>query len=128
MGEFHIDLGIGSIAAGGHIEIMDGDRVAQPGAFAEHRGNVAAIGLAAETLNVEALERQPREHDDAVIALLTVERDVLVAKPLEALARKSVVRAFGLLQTQDVRTDRLDELGDEIDAQPHRIDVPGGDR
>ena len=48
------------------------------------------------------LERQAREHDDAVIALLPVERDVLVAEPLEALERESVVGALGLLQAQDV--------------------------
>ena len=54
-------------------------------------------------------ERQPREHDDAVIALLAVERDVLVAQPLETLAREFVVRALGLLQAEDVGADGLDE-------------------
>ena len=106
---------------------MHRDRIAQPGALAEHRGNMAAVGLAAEALDVEALERQPRQHDDAVIALLAVERDVLVAEPLEALERKGVVRTFGLLQAENVRPHRLDEFRDQIDAQPHRIDVPGGE-
>ena len=125
VGEFRIDRRIGNVAAGRDIEIMHRDRIAQPGALAEHRGDMAAIGLAAETLDVEAFERQSRKHDDAVIALLAVERDVLVAEPLETLARKSVVRALGLLQAKDVGPDRLDEFGDQIDAQPHRIDVPG---
>ena len=66
-------------------------------------------------------------HHDAVIALLSVERDVLVAEPLEALERKLVVRTLGLLQADDVRPHRLDELRHEVDAQPHRVDVPGGD-
>ena len=125
VGEFRIDRRIGNVAAGGNIEIVHRDRIAQSGALAEHRGNMPAVGLAAEALDVEALERQPREHDDAVIALLAVERDVLVAEPLEALERKVVVRALRLLQAENVRTNRLDEFGDQIDAQPHRIDVPG---
>ena len=62
-----------------------------------------------------------------MIALLPVERDVLIAEPLEALERKRIVRTLGLLQAQHVRPHRLDELGDEIDAQADRIDVPGGD-
>src|SRR5207253_1911994 len=76
---------------------------------------------------VEALERQSREHDHAVIALLPVEGDVLVAETAEPLERKAVVRALGFLQAQDIGPRRLHELGDEIDAQAHRIDVPGRD-
>ena len=83
--------------------------------------------LPQKLVDAEALERQPREHGDAVIALLAVERDVLVAEPLEALERKGVVRALGFLQAEHVRPRRLDELRHQIDAQPHRIDVPGGD-
>jgi hypothetical protein len=60
-----------------------------------------------------------------VIALLAVERDALVTEPLEALERKAVVGALGLLQAENVGTNRLDEFGDQIDAQSHRIDVPG---
>src|SRR5271155_4791747 len=74
------------------------------------------------------LEWQPREHHDAVVAFLAVERDVVVAQPLETLARESVVRALGLLQTKNVGTRGLDKLRDEIDAKAHRVDVPGGDR
>ena len=104
---------------------MHRDGVAQSGALAEHRGDMATVGLAAEALDIEAFERQSRQHDDAVIALLAVERHVIVAEPLETLAWKSVVGTFGLLQAKYVGTDRLDEFGDQIDAQPHRIDVPG---
>ena len=125
---FAIERGIGNVAAGRHVEIMQRDRVLQPSALAELTADMAAIDLAAESADSASLERQPREHHDAVIALLAVERDMLVAKPLEALARKAVVGAFGLLQAQDIGTHRFDEFGDEIDAKPHRIDVPGGDR
>src|ERR1700686_705325 len=113
------------MASGGDIEIMHRDRVAQSGALAEHRGDVPAVGLAAEAVDYEALERPPRQHDDAVIALLAVERDMLIAEPLEALERKAVVGALRLLEAEDVGTNRLDEFGDQVDAQPHRIDVPG---
>jgi hypothetical protein len=63
-----------------------------------------------------------------VVPFLAVKRDVLIAEPLEALARKAIVRAFGLLQTQDIGPHRFDKFGDQIDAKTHRIDVPGGDR
>ena len=42
--EFRIDRGIGNVAAGRHVEIMQRDRIAQAGALAEHRRDVAAIG------------------------------------------------------------------------------------
>src|SRR5215217_2045102 len=86
-----------------------------------------AVGLAAKALCRMRLERKARKHDDAVIALLSVEGDVLITEAPEALERKLVVRALGLLQTEDIRPRRLDELRDQIDAQAHRIDVPGGD-
>ena len=72
-------------------------------------------------------ERHARDYRNAVIALLSVEGDVLVAEPFETLARKLVVGARGLLQAKHVRPHGLDEFRDEIDAQTHRVDVPGGD-
>src|SRR5215831_11099673 len=107
---------------------MQRDGLAQARALAENRADVTAIALAAERLNIETFKRQPREHHDAVISFLTVERDVLIAEPLEALAGKFVVGTFGLLQTQDIGSNGLYESGDAADAQPHGVDVPGGDR
>src|SRR3974377_547442 len=107
---------------------MQRELVLQPRFVPEHDGNVATVLLPAESLHVDPLERYARDHRDAVIALLPVERDVLIAEPLEALERKSLVRALRLLQAEYVRPHRLDELGDEIDAQADRIDVPGRDR
>src|SRR5262245_7799992 len=77
-------------------------------------------------MHIKAFERQPREHRDPVIALLPVDRSVDIAEPAQSLLRKAVIRAFGLLQAQDVRTHRLDELRHQVDAQEHRVDVPGG--
>src|SRR5204862_3009901 len=47
------------------------------------------------------------------------------AERLEHLARKQLVRALGLLQAQDVRLGFLEQAAHEVDAQPHRVDVPG---
>ncbi len=127
VGEFRIDRRIGNVAARRHVEIMQRDRVLEAGALTEHDRNVPAVVLAAKRLDRAGLERQPRQHDDAVMAFLAVERDVLVAEPLEALEREPVVRALGLLQAQDIGTHRFDEFGDEIDAEADGIDVPGRD-
>ena len=45
---FGLTAGIGHVAARGHVEIMQRDRVAQARALAEHRRDVPAIGLAAK--------------------------------------------------------------------------------
>jgi hypothetical protein len=77
-------------------------------------------------LDVESFERKAREHHHAVVALLPVERHVLVAEALETLERKPVVGTLCFLRAQDVRANRFHEFGNAVDAQPHRIDVPGG--
>jgi hypothetical protein len=68
-----------------------------------------------------------REHDYAVISLLPIEHGVLVSQTLETLERKPIVRTLGFLQAEDIRPDRFDEFRHALDAQPYRIDVPGGD-
>ena len=125
--EFRIDLGIGLVAAGRHIEIMQRHGLVEAGALAQHHRDMAAIGLAAEVLQIDAVERPAREHGDAVIALLAVERRVFIAEPLEALERKDLVRAFGFLQAKYVRPRAFEKFRDQVDAQADGIDVPGGD-
>jgi hypothetical protein len=83
--------------------------------------DVAAVLLAAVIVDRDALERQPREHRDAMIALLPVQRGVLIAEALEALQREGVVRAFGLLQADHVRPHRLDEARDQINPQANEL-------
>ena len=128
VGELHVDRGVRLVAAGRDIEIVHRDRVAQAGLLAERHRDMAAVGLAAIIVDRDALERQAREHRDAVIALLPVQRGVDVAEALEALQRKRIVRAFRLLQADHVGPHRLDVAGDQIDAQADRVDVPGGER
>jgi hypothetical protein len=128
VGEFPIDRRIRNIAAGRNVEIVQRDRVRQSGPLAERDRDMPAVALAAIVADRRRLERQSRNHHHAVVAFLAVERDVLIAKSLEALARKTVVRTLGLLQAQDIGAHRFDEFGDQIDAETHRIDVPGGER
>ncbi len=52
---------------------------------------------------------------------------MLVAKPLEALERKSVIGALRLLQAQDVGLGASQEARHQLAPQPDRVDVPGGD-
>ena len=80
--EFRVDLGVGLVAAGRHVEIMDGDRFS---AMLDRCGDVAGVVLAAELPAVDAAERPTRDDGDAVIALLTVHCDVAVAGLAERL-------------------------------------------
>jgi len=52
-----------------------------------------------------------------MITLLPIERRVGVAEPPEALERKLVIRALGLLQTKYVRPMGTQELCHQVDAQ-----------
>ena len=89
---------------------------------------MAAVALGAQVVDGDALEWQAREHRDAVIALLAVDRDVHVAEAAEAPERKRVIGTFRLLQADHVGPRCLDMAGDLIDAQADRVDVPGRQR
>src|SRR5580700_5313532 len=85
MVEFRIEFGIRNIAAGGNVEIMQHQRLFEPGFFAERYRAVARIASVAESADIGGLERQFRDDGDAVIALLPVQRDMLVAEAAKAL-------------------------------------------
>src|SRR5262249_6232727 len=85
------------------------------------------VALGAEHLHGGVLERQPRKNGDAVISLLAVECRMHVTEPREAFERKFLVRTFGFLKAEHVRPKCPEESSDLIDAQPHRVDVPGRD-
>src|SRR5213075_1558455 len=84
VGEFLVNRRVGLVAARRYIEIVQCDRVTQPGRFAKPYRDVTAVLLAAVILDGYALEGKPREHRDAVIALLAIERRMRVAEPAEA--------------------------------------------
>src|SRR5258708_13335840 len=60
-----------------------------------------------------------------MISLLTVEGRMGVTEPGEALERKLAVRTLGFLKADHIRSRGFDEFCHEVDAQAHRIDVPG---
>src|SRR5262249_50250534 len=62
-----------------------------------------------------------------MVSFLTIEGGVGVTELCEPLERKLVVRALGLLEADHIRPCSLDELRHEVDAQAHRVDVPGRD-
>ena len=50
-----------------------------------------------------------------------------IARVPEGAVREIGVRAFRFLEAEDVRLVLAEIADDELDAQSHRIDVPGGD-
>ena len=83
MREFRIDGGVGNVAARGHVEIVQLDAVL------ERHLDMAAIAVRAEFVAERFTERNAREHGDAVIALLPVDRVMHIAKLLERLRRET---------------------------------------
>src|SRR6267378_2415946 len=81
--EFRIERGIRNVAAGRNVEIMQYQRLCQLRLAAERHRDVTRIDLVAEGADVGCLERQFRDHRDAVITLLSVQRDVLIAEAPE---------------------------------------------
>ncbi len=73
------------------------------------------------------LERKARSDGDAMPALLAADRQMRQAHLHKGLARKLALLALDLLQAQYVRRLFGDEARHLVDAQPHRVDVPGGE-
>jgi hypothetical protein len=88
---------------------------------------MARVAFVAKIAFADRVERQARGDGDAVISLLAVDRDMRLAEPLQPLVWKLAVAALRLLQAQNIRPVLFEELRDDRHAQPHRIDVPGGD-
>jgi hypothetical protein len=72
------------------------------------------------------LERPFGEDGDPIEPLLPVQRDI-IAERLDLEARKRVVDAFGLLQTQRVGARLLQIIQKMGEPLADRVDVPGGD-
>ncbi len=49
---------------------------------------------------------------------------MVVAERLQRLLRKLGIRYLGLLETDDIGVEPIDESFQKRDAEPHRIDVP----
>src|SRR5258706_10350743 len=117
--EFRIERWIRNIAAGRNVKVMQHQWLRQLRLFAKPNRDVTRIDLVAEGSDIGGLEWQFRDHRNAVIALLPVQRDVLVAEAPEKLQRKCVIDAFGFLEAHEVRLHRFEEFADQADVQPH---------
>src|ERR1700733_11521794 len=82
--KLRVERGVRNVAAGRHIEIMQHQRLCELRLVAEGYRDVPRIDLVAEGADIGGVERQPRDYRDAVISLLPVQRDMLIAEPLEA--------------------------------------------
>ena len=72
--------------------------------------------LSQKVPDIDGPERQFRDDGDAVITLLPVQRDVLIAEPLETLQREAS-SIHGFLQPQHVQARRFPEFGDDVDVR-----------
>ena len=119
MGELHVLLRVGDVAAGRHVEILQVEIAAQ------HHAAVPGIALVAPVLRILGEERQARQDGDAVIALHPVAQDVGIAHRLQRVLRELAVLHLDLLQADDVGLLLLDQAAQQVEAHPQRIDVPG---
>ena len=99
-----------------------------PGAEIEARRNVPAIGNVAKSTRRDFIEWMFRNDGYPVIALLPMHRLMSVASIGQRLFRELIVHAFDLLQAQYIGTVLGQKIENDGQAQPHRIDVPGGKR
>ncbi len=121
MGEFHIDLGIGNVAAGGNVEVMQLDAAGKLGQ------GMAAILLLAPIPAVGRLERQARENGDAVVALHAAQMDLAIAQRPDRLEGKILRLGLHLLQADDVGLPFAREPREGIQTLADGIDVPADD-
>ena len=126
MREFRIGGRVGLVAAGWHIEIMQGDRAAPRAARCQRHGDVTGIPFFAKRAPVDNSQREFRGNRDPMIAFLAVDRGIWVAELMECSQGKLAVPALRLLKAENVRRLFPQKAGHEIDPQPDRIDVPGG--
>ena len=88
---------------------------------------MARVALGAKIAPAGPQRRDARDDRDAVIALLSVDRDMLIAELAELAAGKIARRDTSSPAGTARRACVPQKARDEIDAQPHRIDVPGRD-
>ncbi len=112
---------------------MDG--VAQPllgvhqdglAAGTHRNGKMPAVLDLAEAPFLDHLDRSARHRRHAVIALLAVEGDVLVAELAKSLLGKQLIGNFRLLQAEHVRRLFEEQALDDGHAKTNGVDVPGG--
>jgi hypothetical protein len=117
--EFGVLSGIGEIAAGRNVKIVELDPVG------EFRRDVARVPVIEPVEPKFADRGQARDDRNAMIAGLGGQRDKGIAEDGERLAGEILAANLDLLQAQDVRFFACDQRAQGGQAQPDRIDVPG---
>ncbi len=122
MGKFRVGFGVGDIAPGGHIDIMQGEG---GGAIPHRNGQMAGILPGAKIAPLQRCDGQTREDGDAIIALDAANGAVAIARFFKGGMGEMVVGAFGFLQAQHIGRLCMQETQHLIEPQAHRIDIPG---
>src|SRR3984957_1518692 len=125
VGELDVDFRIRLVAASRNIEIVKFEPLR---VSAKDDMLMTRVSFGAKVSPGECGKRNARNNRDPVIALLPVDRDMRIARVPKRPEREIGVRAFRLLQTQNIGLV-LKQISDhKIDAQTHRVDIPCGDR
>ncbi len=119
--ELRIGVGIGEVAAGGNVEVVELDAARQM------VDDVPAVRDPAPAALLARRKRQAGDGGDAVVRLLAVGVDVGKAQFGEQVAGEMSVLDLGLLQGEDIRLQPGDEAAKPVAADADRVDVPGGD-
>lgn len=123
MGKFLIDIGVGLIAAGRHIEIMHGNRLGLWPALHRHR-NMATVALAAIIDYFTGDDCVFGQGGNPVIPLNAVLGNMAETRFGKGFFGELIIRAFGLLQANNIRVELFNQLEHQFLAQTHRINVP----
>jgi hypothetical protein len=117
--EFRVDLAVGLVTAGRDVEIMDAD-TPRTGRL-DNRRDVPRVADRAVGLPPVIAQRPSRDDGHAVIALLAVDREMLVSELAEGSERKCVVGALGFLQAQHIGLFGLEKMLNQ--RQPSRTEL-----
>jgi hypothetical protein len=91
----------------------------------DNRRDVSGVIDRAVGLPPVIAQRPSRDDGHPVIALLAVYREMLISELAEGSARKCVVGALGLLQTQDIGLFGLEKMLNQRKPEPDGVDIPG---
>ena len=125
LAEFGVEIAVGNLAAGGHIDIFQPHRAAQGPGDAHPDMPRLAIGLPVEPVVVA----QPHLADDryAMVHRLAVKLLEIIAELAEGAFGKVVVDDLGFLKAQDVGLLLGQEPLHRGQPEADRVDVPRSD-
>ena len=122
-----IERRVRHIATGWHVDVVQSERLCVRGAAIERDRQMPRVTAPANIAALYLGERNAREDGDAVIALLSGDRDMVEAERAERQLGEEAVNAFDFLETENVGPLRAGQAFDEIETQADRVDVPGGE-